>query len=158
MLPRRTFLLGAAAALASRVTPAQAAPFQEIVVSLSAQSLTAYQDGSAVLWTPVTTGRPGLETPVGTTSIFSHSSPYLFISPWPSGSPDWYPPSWVNFAMEFRAGGYFIHDAPWEPNWAFGPGSLYGQYASHGCVQVPYNAMRFLYGWTPDGTLVTVTA
>ncbi|HEY8744216.1 MAG TPA: L,D-transpeptidase [Chloroflexota bacterium] len=157
MLPRRTFLVAAATALASRVTAVQAAPAPAIVISLSAQSLTAYQEGTPVLWTPVTTGRPGLETPVGTTNVFYRSSPYLFISPWPSGSVYWYPPSWVNFALEFRSGGYFVHDAPWEPNWAFGQGSPYGAYASHGCVHVPYNAMRFLYGWTPYGTAVTVT-
>jgi lipoprotein-anchoring transpeptidase ErfK/SrfK len=63
---------------------------------------------------------------------------------------------WVNVAMELRAGGYFIHDATWEPNWAFGEGSLDGHYASHGCGHLPYAAMRFLDAWTPDGTPVTV--
>jgi lipoprotein-anchoring transpeptidase ErfK/SrfK len=157
MLPRRKFLLGAAAALAGRVVPARAASYREIVISLGAQSLTAYEGDAAVLWTPVTTGRPGLETPIGVTRVFYRSSPYLFISPWPVGSPYWYPPSWVNFALEFRSGGYFLHDAPWEPDWAFGPGSQYGASASHGCVHIPYNAMQFLYSWTPDGTPVAVT-
>ena len=39
--------------------------------------------------------------------------------------------------MEFRGGGFFIHDAPWEPTTAFGPGSENGVDASHGCVHMP---------------------
>jgi lipoprotein-anchoring transpeptidase ErfK/SrfK len=62
--------------------------------------------------------------------------------------------------MEFIRGGYFIHDAPWRS--VFGkasqgdgrPGTNYG--GTHGCVNVPYNAMRFLYGWAPIGTPVHV--
>ena len=30
----------------------------------------------------------------------------------------------------------FIHTADWEPPGAYGPGSQYGSYASHGCVHV----------------------
>jgi lipoprotein-anchoring transpeptidase ErfK/SrfK len=134
-----------------------ASPAKEIVIQLGAQSLTAYADGVPVLQTPVTTGRAGLRTPTGYDSVFAHYTPYLFISPWGPDSPYWYPPSWVNWAMEFHAGGYFIHDAPWEPSWAFGPGSEDGPYASHGCVHVPYWAMQFLFSWTPNETPVVVT-
>jgi lipoprotein-anchoring transpeptidase ErfK/SrfK len=124
-----------------------------IVVSLSRQVLTAYQDGTPVLTTYVATGRPALPTPVGVYHVFRKYSPYQMISPWPYGSAYWYPPSWTNWAMEFIGGGYFIHDAPWR-SW-YGPGSnLYN--GTHGCVNVPYSPMSFLWGWTPIGTTVVV--
>lgn len=127
-----------------------------IVVHLAAQSLTAYDHGKVALSTPVTTGRPYLATLEGESTIFRRESPYLFISPWPEGSPYWYPPSWVTWALEFRTGGYFLHDAPWEPDGAYGPGSQDGPYASHGCVHVPHAAMQFLWTWASNGTPVIV--
>ena len=124
-----------------------------IVISLSRQALTAYQDGSAVLTTLVATGRPQLPTPPGVYRIFHRYSPYLFVSPWPYGSPWWYPASWTSFAMEFIGGGYFIHDAPWR-TW-YGPGAnLYN--GTHGCVNVPYSSMVALWNWAPIGTTVVV--
>jgi lipoprotein-anchoring transpeptidase ErfK/SrfK len=124
-----------------------------IVISLSRQVLTAYQDGNAILTTFVATGRPQLPTPPGVYHIFARYSPYKMISPWPYGSPFWYPPSWTNFAMEFIGGGYFIHDAPWR-SW-YGPGAnLYN--GTHGCVNVPYSPMATLWNWAPNGTTVVV--
>ena len=130
-----------------------AGPGQVIVISLSRQVLTAYQDGSVVLNTYVATGRPALPTPPGTYHIFLKQSPYTMISPWPTSSPYWYPTSKVSMVMEFLAGGYFIHDAPWR-TW-YGPGSnLYN--GTHGCVNVPYSPMQFLYSWAQIGTTVVV--
>ena len=124
-----------------------------IVISLSRQVLTAYQDGNAILTTFVATGRPQLPTPPGVYHIFARYSPYKMISPWPYGSPWWYPPSWTNFAMEFIGGGYFLHDAPWR-SW-YGPGAnLYN--GTHGCVNVPYSPMATLWNWAPNGTTVVV--
>jgi lipoprotein-anchoring transpeptidase ErfK/SrfK len=56
--------------------------------------------------------------------------------------------------MEFLGGGFFIHDAPWEPASDFGPGSENGVDASHGCVHMPTPTMAWLYGWSPIGTTV----
>jgi len=124
-----------------------------ILISLSRQVLTAYQDGTAVLTTYVATGRPALPTPPGVYHIFAKYSPYKFISPWPYGSPYWYPSAWTNWAMEFIGGGYFIHDAPWR-SW-YGPGAnIYN--GTHGCVNVPYSPMSFLWKWAPIGTTVVV--
>jgi lipoprotein-anchoring transpeptidase ErfK/SrfK len=147
-------------ALASAIFTKQMAPVSYkagvgklIVISLSRQVLTAYQDGNAVLTTFVATGRPQLPTPPGVYRIFHKYSPYKFISPWPYSSPYWYPSAWTSFAMEFIAGGYFIHDAPWR-SW-YGPGSnTYN--GTHGCVNVPYSPMSFLWNWAPIGTTVVV--
>ena len=55
-------------------------------------------------------------------------------------------------------GGFFIHDAPWEPSSAFGPGSQNGVDASHGCVHIPTPTMAWLYAWSPIGTTVIIHA
>ena len=126
-----------------------------VVIRLGDQSLTAYADGKAVLTTPVTTGRPALPTPVGSYFIHFRSSPYTFISPWPKGSPYYYPPTSVTWAMYFYDGD-FLHDDPGQPNGTYGKGSNGGGYASHGCVHVPHDTMRFLYNWLPVGATVIV--
>ena len=130
---------------------------KSIYISLSLQEMVFYDNGCAVKATPVTTGRPLLRTPTGTFHIFDKQSPYVFISPWPPGSPFWYPTSPVNWVMEFDQGGYYIHDAPWEPTSEYGPGSenIVPQ-ASHGCVQTPGAVMAWAYPWTPMGTPVVI--
>ena len=128
-----------------------------IVVRLEEQSLTLYRDGAVVLSTPVTTGRPALPTPVGSYDIAWRRSPYTFISPWPEGNPYYYPPAHVTWAMYFYDND-FLHDS-YEPAGAYGKGSNYGPYASHGCVHVPRGVMQVLYTTVPDHTpLIVVDA
>jgi hypothetical protein len=126
-----------------------------VVVRLEAQTLTAYLNGRPILRTPVTTGRPALPTPVGSYRIEAAYSPFTFVSPWPPGSPYWYPPTPVTWAMPFYNGD-FLHNDPGEPPGAYGRGSEYGPYASHGCVHVPHAAMAFLFHWLPIGATVIV--
>jgi lipoprotein-anchoring transpeptidase ErfK/SrfK len=154
-------LFAAAQVSSSPVTStAQAASGKRITISLARQRLRAWEGNHVVLSTPVTTGDSALPTPTGYFTVFAKYSPFTFVSPWPQGSAYWYPPSPVSFAMEFAQGGYFIHDAPWRS--VFGPGSNrlnapgtnYG--GTHGCVNVPYNAEKFLFYWAPIGTPVHV--
>ncbi len=133
-----------------------------IVVSLSRQWLDAYQNGRPVFSTAVTTGRPGLGTPAGTYSIFAKFSPTTFYSPFPRGSANWYPPTHINYALEWKAGGYFLHDSWWHT--VYGPGTtgwhrdpVYGwQLGSHGCISMPLGAAAWLYRWAPIGTVVRI--
>ena len=124
-----------------------------IVISISQQHLWAYDGDSLFLDTDVTTGRAELPTPTGTYHVFTHQTPFLFISPWPAGSPYWYASAWVSYAMEFIDGGYYLHDAPWR-TW-YGPGSNTGD-GTHGCVNIPLDAMTRLFYWTQLGDEVTV--
>ena len=149
----------AALPLAVTTTKAVAAPAtleKAVVVRLGAQTLTAYVNGKPILTTPVTTGRAALPTPVGSYTIHYRASPYTFISPWPPGSPYYYPPAHVTWAMYFFDND-FLHDDPAEPTSAFGAGSEDGAYASHGCVHVPRDTMAFLYNWLPVGAPVIVS-
>jgi lipoprotein-anchoring transpeptidase ErfK/SrfK len=133
-----------------------------IIVSLSQGQLSAYDNGDLVYTSLVVTGRPGLETPTGTYHVFAKLSPTTFRSPWPPSSPYYYPPTYINFALEFRAGGYFLHDSWWHT--VYGPGTngwhrdpIYGwQYGSHGCVSMPFSAAKWLYYWAPIGTTVQI--
>jgi len=127
----------------------------------SGQTLRAYDHGVLVHEDYVTTGMPQLPTPAGTYQVMAKYSPYEMISPWPAGSPFYYPPSMTNFAMLFRNGGYFIHDAPWRA--VYGPGTNLPHASdpgepigTHGCVNLPYQDMVWMWNWTPVGTTVVV--
>ena len=133
-----------------------------IVVSLSHSWLYAYQNGKEVFNAAVITGRSALPTPLGTYHVFAKLHPTTFYSPWPYGSPYWYAPTFINFALEFKAGGYFLHDTWWHTvygpgtnNWHYDP--QYGwQWGTHGCVGMPYSAAAWLYNWAPIGTTVVI--
>lgn len=137
--------------------------YKRIVVSLSQQRLTAYDGSHVFLTTLVTTGNRALPTPKGTYHVMGKFHPYTFISPWPKSSQYYYAPSKVQWALLFREGGYFLHDAPWRG--VFGPGSnaevgTPGQNytGTHGCVNVPSTDMSELYAWAEVGTIVQVVA
>lgn len=135
--------------------------YQRIVVSLHQQKLWAYDGNTTFLTSLVTSGNPKLPTPTGTFHVMGLFHPFTFISPWPKSSPFYYPPSKVQYAMLFRDGGYFIHDAPWRS--VFGPGSNQqigtpGQNytGTHGCINVPPDVAQRLYNWVKIGTVVQV--
>jgi hypothetical protein len=134
---------------------------RRIVVSLDAQRLWALDGNRVLLTTLVTTGGPELPTPTGDFQIIDRESPFTFHSPYPPGSPFWYPDSPTNFALLFQWNGYFIHDAPWRTY--YGPGSnvVDGKPGSdttgtHGCVNVPYYPMAWLFNWATMYTPVQV--
>ncbi len=133
-----------------------------IVVYISKQWLYAYDNGQQVFDTAVTTAQPGLVTPLGTYHIFVHKHPTTFYSPWPKGSPYYYPPTHIEYAMGWRSGGYYLHDSYWRS--VYGPGTNVPhrdpktgwQTGTHGCVTAPLNAIIWLYNWAPNGTTFIV--
>ena len=135
---------------------------QVILVSLSQQWLWAYQDQHLVLASPVTTGMPQLPTPRGSYAVQRKETDVTFYSLWPQGSPFYYSPEHINYAMYFRDIGYYIHDAPWRH--AFGPGTQYPhtnpdethETGSHGCVNMPTPAAAALYAWVGLGARVII--
>jgi lipoprotein-anchoring transpeptidase ErfK/SrfK len=129
-----------------------------IVINLTLQEALFYQNGCVLDATPVTSGRRNERTPTGTFHVFHKDSPVLFTSWAPRSSPFWYPSERANYALEFTVvrAGIFLHDAPWESNTAFGPGSQNTSSASHGCVHAPTSVMAWAYGWANLGTPVIV--
>src|SRR5438309_1553627 len=139
---------------------AQTLPEKALTISLNEQVIRAYEHGQQVFWSYVTTGRPGLETDPGSFKVYWKVSPWTMHSPWPKGSPFWYPDSKVKFVMWFN-GGDGIHDASWRSR--YGPGTNGPHYdatgedtATPGCVNVRYTSMGWLWNWTPTGTPVIV--
>jgi lipoprotein-anchoring transpeptidase ErfK/SrfK len=129
-----------------------------IVINLALQEALFYQNGCVLQATPVTSGRRNERTPTGTFHVFHKDSPVLFTSWAPRSSPYWYPPERATYALEFTVvrAGIFLHDAPWEPTAAFGPGSQNTGNASHGCVHAPTSVMAWAYTWANIGTPVIV--
>ncbi|MGH2500969.1 MAG: L,D-transpeptidase [Ktedonobacterales bacterium] len=153
------------AAHANIPTPTHGAPKmggQVVLVSITQQWLWAYQDGRMVMASAVTTGMPQLPTPTGTYHISMKESNVWFYSPWPYGSPFYYTPEHVDYAMLFRSGGFYLHAAAWRH--AFGPGTnvphtdpdgTWGT-GSHGCVNLPVDAAGALYSWIGIGATVII--
>jgi lipoprotein-anchoring transpeptidase ErfK/SrfK len=139
----------------------QVMPHKAIMVSLQEQALRAYQDGQLVMFTYVTTGRPALPTVTGHFAIYAKITPFQFISPWPQGSPYYYPPTWIKYWMPFYSG-YGLHDAWWRQRYGpgtnidgDGPGSAEPT-GTHGCVNIPFDKTQWLWNWAPVGTPVVV--
>lgn len=136
---------------------------QLILVSLEQQWLWAYDDQRLLFSTPITSGMPQLPTPVGIYQVKYHEENVMFYSPWPQGSPFYYTPEHINYAMYFRDFGFYIHDAPWRDG-NFGPYTNFPhrdpdgitRTGSHGCVEVPTDAGALLYAWTRDGATLDI--
>lgn len=133
------------------------------IISLAEQTARFYENGKLVYWTYVTTGRPEHPSVPGYHVALLRVSPTLFVSQAPRGSPEWYAPTPIHYAIEYntgftRSGGtYFLHDAWWRSQ--FGPYSNLPHYdpvafngGSLGCVNVPLATMRWIYPWILLGT------
>jgi len=135
-----------------------------IVVSLSRQTLTAYEATNVVLRTPITSGGPELPTPAGTFHVLEKDSPLTMYSPWPQGSPYWFPDSTAHYAILFDETpdyGFYIHDAWWRTNYGPGSNAVAGtpglnDTGTHGCINVPEDAEAALYAWAEVGIPVVV--
>ena len=132
-----------------------------IVISLREQTLRAYENGQLVWWSYVTTGRFELPSWPGLHYAMYKLYHTEFTSPEPKGSPFWYAPTPINFAIAYEINGFFLHDAWWRAE--FGPGTNLPHWdpaafngGSHGCINLPENNMEWIYNWTPIGTPIVV--
>jgi hypothetical protein len=128
-----------------------------VMVSLREQVARFYENGNLVYWSLVTTGRPELPSWPGYHTAFLRLSPTIFTSPDPAGSPNYYQPTPIHYAVEYAENGYFLHDAWWRHE--------FGQYTnlphrdpaafnggSHGCVNFPLENMQWVYDFVALGT------
>jgi hypothetical protein len=135
-----------------------------VVVSFSQQSLRAYDNGKLVNSFQIVTGQPDLPSPPGNWWIEGKKHPTVFKSSAPKGSPDWYPDTKINYAMQYHSNGYFFHDAWWRTQ--FGQGANYphqdpdgdpfaGQ-GSHGCVNMSTSDSAWLYNFVSVYTQIVM--
>ena len=127
--------------------------FSQIYISLKEQKMYVYEDGDLILSTPITSGRQNFETVRGTFKIYSKQRNKLMKSPFPEEEYE----LWVDYWMGFY-GAYGIHDACnaidcWRTRF-WGPSYIYN--GSHGCINTPYNAVKFIYNWAKIGTTVHI--
>lgn len=126
-----------------------------VIVSLSEQAIRVYDNGKLVKAFQVTTGQPDLPTPPGTWWVEGKKSPTEFKADVPKSSPDWYPPTPINYAMQFHSNGYFLHDSWWRSEYGPGTnyphldpgGTQYSIHGSHGCVNMAKDDAAWLYGF-----------
>lgn len=135
-----------------------------VVVSLAEQSLRAYDNGKLVNAFQVTTGQPDLPSPPGTWWVEGKKSPTEFKADVPPSSPNWYPPTPINYAMQFHSNGYFLHDSWWRSE--YGPttnfphldpgGTQYSIHGSHGCVNMSKADAAWLYSFVQVYTHIII--
>ncbi len=144
--------LSAALALAG---PIAAAPADRwIGVSLSQQTATAYVGQTPVYVAPVSTGKPGWETPTGTFSIgrrvYNETMDSATIGV-PRTSPEGYYLTDIYFTQYFTSNGVALHYNWWAPRSVFGR-----QPTSHGCVGMDWADAAFFWTFATTGTPVVV--
>jgi hypothetical protein len=108
-----------------------------LIVSIATQRATLYRNGIPIAITTVSTGRPDHRTPTGVFTILQrqveHYSNIYDSAPMP-------------YMQRLTWGGVALHG-----------GTLPGYPASHGCIRLPHDFARLLYGVTRLGMTVIVT-
>ena len=135
-----------------------------VVVALAEQVIRVYADGKLVNAFQVTTGQPDLPSPPGTWWVEGKKSPTEFKADVPQSSPNWYPPTPINYAMQFHSNGYFLHDSWWRSQYGPGTnfphldpgGTQYSIHGSHGCVNMSKDDAAWLYGFVQLYTHILV--
>ncbi len=134
---------------------------QIIVVSMVEQAMRLYQNGKLVKSFLVTTGRVERPALPGAWTVQNRQSPTEFKSTDPPGSPYWYPPTPIHYAILYHWGGFFVHDAWWRAD--VGPGTQFPHNdssgttsfnydGSHGCVNMLEDQAAWLYNNTDWNT------
>lgn len=140
---------GDATEIASGYDPLDAAPKKagkRIEIDLSEQTLTAYLGGKALASHPVSTGRPGHPTPVGTFAI-NDKIPRA----WSARARLWMP-----WWMPFIGTTYGIHELPEWPGGAKEGEASLGRPVSGGCVRLGVGPAKELFDWADIGTPVVI--
>jgi lipoprotein-anchoring transpeptidase ErfK/SrfK len=135
-----------------------------VVVSLTEQVLRVYDNGKLVNAFQVTTGQPDLPSPPGTWWVEGKKAPTEFKSTEPQSSPNWYPPTPINYAMQFHSNGYFMHDSWWRSEYGPGTnfphldpgGTQYSIHGSHGCINMSKDNAGWLYNFVQVYTHIII--
>jgi hypothetical protein len=126
----------------------QQGAWKEVVVSISAQTMWAYEEGELVMSSLVSTGTA--EVPETTTPVGYHSVLAKFDAQTMEGtiSGQYYRVEDVPYVMYFDDYGDALHGTYWHSN--------FGTPMSHGCVNLPMDIAAWMYGWADVGTAVSV--
>lgn len=121
-----------------------------IDIDFSEQHARFYNENNEVIWeSDIVSGAKGKnDTPTGVYAINSNlASPSVLLGLKPDGTKDYETP--VDYWMPFIGNSIGLHDATWQS--AFG-GQRYAQgYGSHGCINIPHNKAKELWGMIEVG-------
>jgi hypothetical protein len=114
---------------------------KRIVVDLSAQLVTAFEGQNLVFSQRCASGVQGTDTPKGEFRTY-HKGPSVHMTNEGDAveSDDVYSLPGVPWCSFFTGAGNAFHGAYWHND--------YGRPRSHGCVNLPSEAAKFLYRWT----------
>lgn len=126
---------------------------QAIVIDISDQRLYAFEEGMLIYTNPITSGKNWFGTVRWDFSVMNKQRNRLLRSPFKNERYSLHVDYWIQFYPK-----YGIHDACnskscWREE--FG-GQDYKTRWSHGCVNSPYEAVKWLYDWALIDTAVRV--
>jgi lipoprotein-anchoring transpeptidase ErfK/SrfK len=133
---------------------------QLILVSISQRHLWACDGKTVVYDSSVITGMSFLAadlTPTGTYHVYAKETNLYLKGCDSTGCWNDYVNYWMPF-LDNQYGEYGFHDATWRTANEFGNISPNSTSASHGCVEMPLAAAKWLYGWAVIGTTVQIEA
>lgn len=122
---------------------------KHIIVSIEAQTLTAYEDDRVVLQTKISTGVPSkdlqegeipTDTPIGYWRISQKMPSRHMGNGRLTSQIDAYELPGVPWTMGFHETGAALHGSFWHDN--------FGRRMSHGCVNLPNSVALWLFRWT----------
>lgn len=135
---------------------------QVIVVSFIEEAMRIYQNGTLIRSLLITAGRPELPPVPGLWAPMWRRSDITFKSPYPKGSPYWYPDTPIHYAIMYHEGGYYLHDSWWRND--YGPGTQFyhidssgntsANFGTHGCVNMPLDQAQWVYENTTYNTQI----
>ena len=112
---------------------------KRIVVDLASQMVTAFEGETMVMSQRCSSGAAGTETPKGE-FITYHKGPSVHMTNQGDALENIYNLPGVPWCAFFTGIGNAFHGAYWHND--------YGRPRSHGCVNLPADAAKFLYRWT----------
>ncbi len=120
-----------------------------IVVNLSTQNLKTLDNGEVLIDTKITSGRKSFDTPLGARMVINKAQNVRLKAPSPRfGTYDLPAKYWIGMGN-----GYGFHDASWRSS--FG-GEDFVTTGSHGCINMPTEAVKSLYSWADTDTEVYI--
>ncbi len=120
---------------------------KHIFVDVDDQHLYAKEDGITLNDFPISSARWPFKTPRGEFSVLRKLRWHDYVWTYGVDDPRNYNLPDVEYNLEFTRR-YYIHHAYWHNN--------FGNPMSHGCVNAPYEGVKWLYDWAEVGTTVVV--
>lgn len=115
---------------------------KSIIVDLTTQLVTAFEGEKLVFSQRCSSGAKGTETPIGEFRTY-HKGPSIHMTNQGDAIENVYNLPGVPWCAFFTGNGEAFHGTYWHND--------YGRPRSHGCVNLPSDAAKFIYRWTkPD--------